>query len=490
MASAFREEHHDSDVSDVDSYHATTHHATTAQVAGANGRGNEHAGQTLDGDEMPPLENASTADTDDHIINKNRPRREITREKLATAAKQGKAWSVAHIKHKWKWYLLGTIIFLAILLPIIFTVAIPAIVQLVVNEQTLPIRSGALNVIAPDTIKISLDSSFHTPSGIHAKTNEFVLELYDKSAPAFDPFLSIDVPPLHLRGGNTNFSIKDQVQKITNLASLTSWFSGFYDAPGEYDLSVRGTEAVISLGALKSHPRLDKTIRLQGLNKLRGIEMSKLEFLFPTQNGINIRGDLLLPNLSPLALSFGDITLGLTSGDMNLGEITLVGITIDPGNHTQSFEGFIDLNAIVGNLGGFLGSQSQALGQGVVQLNATATKIVVNGDQHITFLEEVLGTRPLTVNISVVTLLSDILSGILKSGGAITGSGPSNGTDFIDVLSGVFSNKTLFDNIAGHWTKNRSRSVDSGLETRSLLGDNAMWNVVKLGLKLKAMQKK
>ncbi len=367
--------------------------------------------------------------------------------------------------------------------------ALPAIVQLIVNQQTLPVRSGSLDVIAPDKIKITLDSSFRVPPGLKAKTNEFVLQLYDKSAPEFSPFLSVEVPPLVLNGGNTNFSIKDQVQPITNLPSLTSWFGGFYDAPGDYDLSVRGTEAVISLGALKSEPRLDKTITLQGLNKLQGLEMRKLEFLFPTQNGINLKGNLMLPNLSPLALSFGDITLDIASGDLKLGQLTLAGITIQPGNQTQSFEGFIDLNAIIGNLSGFLGSQSKPLGEGVVQLNATASKVVVNGE-HITFLEEILGKRPLAVNISVVTLLSDILSGLLKGGGAITGDGPGNGTDLINALSGVFANQTLLGSIAGHWSKHKTRSLDSGLESRSMLGDNAMWNMVKLGLKLKAMQMK
>ncbi|OAA71490.1 hypothetical protein ISF_02041 [Cordyceps fumosorosea ARSEF 2679] len=491
MASAFREEHHDSD---VDSYHATTHQATTARVSGGNGngvgRGNQHAGQQLDGDDMPPLENASTADTDDHIISKNSPRRELTREKLATAARNSRAWSAAHIKHKWKWYLLGTIIFLAILLPIVFKVALPAIVQLIVNQQTLPIRSGYLNVVAPDTIKLTLDSSFRIPPGLKATTNEFVLQLYDKSAPKFSPFLSVEVPPLTLNGGNTNFSIKDQTQKVTDMESLTSWFGGFYDAPGSYDLSVRGTQAVISLGALKSEPRLDKTITVQGLNKLQGLQMKKLEFLFPTQNGINIKGDLMLPNLSPLALSFGDIELNIASGDLKVGHLTLSDITLQPGNQTQSFEGFLDLNAVIGNLSTFLGSQSLPLGEGVLQLNATATSVIVN-DQHITFLEEILGKRPLAVNISVVTLLSDLLSGLLKGGGAITGSGPNNGTDFIDKLSGVFANQTLLSGIAGHWTKHKTRSLgDGGLESRSLLGDNAMWNMVKLGLKLKAMQAK
>ncbi|OAQ99688.1 hypothetical protein LLEC1_05471 [Akanthomyces lecanii] len=457
MASAFREEHRDSD---------------------------------LDGEDLPPLENASTADTDDHIINKNSPRRELTREKVAGAARKGRDWSTSHVKHKWKWYLLGTIIFLAILLPIVFTVALPAIVQLIVNQQTLPVRGGALDVIGPEKIKITLDSSFRTPPGLKAKTNDFVLQLYDKSAPEFSPFLSVEVPPLKLDGGNTNFSITDQVQPITDLASLKTWFAGFYDAPGDYDLSVRGTKAVISLGALKSEPRLDKTIKLQGLNKLQGIEVRKMEFLFPTQNGVNVRGDLVLPNVSPLALSFGDISLDVSSGDLKVGTFNLVGIKILPGNHTQSFEGFIDLNTIVGNLSAFLGSQSLPLGKGVVQLNATASKIVV-GDEHVTFLEEVLSKRPLTVNVSVVTLLSDILSGLLKGGGAITGDGPNNGTDFINIISNVFANQTLLGNIAGHWTKQKqTRSLDSGLESRSLLGDNAMWNMVKLGLKLKAMQKK
>lgn len=361
----------------------------------------------------------------------------------------------------------------------------PAIVQLIVNQQTLPVRSGALTVLSADTIKVTLDSSFHIPPGLSAKTNEFVLQLYDKAAPQFSPFLSVEVGPLKLNGGNTNFSIQDQVQKVTDQASLTSWFGNFYDG-NKVDLSVRGTHAEISLGALKSSPRLDKTITMQGLNGLKGLSMQKLNFLFPTQNGINIRGDLILPNTSPMALSFGDITLELSSGNLTAGSLTLKDITIQPGNHTQSFEGFLDLNKIIGNLSGFLSSQSLPLGEGVVQLNATAKTITIDG-QHITFLEDVLGKRPLTVNISVVTVLSDIVSGLLKGGGVIQGDGPQNGTTLIDALSGVFANQTLLGSIAGHWSKQQKRSTD--VTSSSLLGDSAMWSLVKLGLKMKAMQK-
>ncbi|KAJ6787669.1 hypothetical protein PWT90_10360 [Aphanocladium album] len=490
MASAFREEHHD----DADSYHATTHEATTARVAGGNGNGsgsggNGHTGRRLDGDEMPPLENVSTADTDDHIIQKNSPRRELTREKVAAAARNGRAWSAAHIKHKWKWYLLGTIIFLAILLPIVFVVALPAVVQLIVNQQNLPVRSGALNVIAPDKIKVSLDSSFHIPSGLKAKTNDFVLQLYDKSAPKFSPFLTVEVPPLNLNGGTTNFSITDQVQPITDQDSVQSWFAGFFDAKDMQELGVRGTKATISLGALKSEPRLDKTILVQGLNQFKGIDIQKLNFLFPSQNGVNIRGDLMIPNRSPLSLSFGDINLKLTSGDMEIGWLKLKDITIRPGNETQTLEGFIDLEKVLGNLGPFLSSQSIPLGRGMVEINATADSVVVNGE-HVTFLEKVLGTRPLTVDLSIVTFATDLISGLLSGSGTITGDGPNNGTAFINAISSVFGNQTLLGGITNHWTKHRKRSIDAGLDSRSMLSDSAMWNMVKLGLQLKGMQRK
>ncbi|KAJ3474447.1 hypothetical protein NLG97_g9841 [Lecanicillium saksenae] len=488
MASAFREEHHDDD-----SYHATTHQATAARVAGGNGRevgttSNEHAGRPLDGEELPPLENASTVDTDDHIIQKNSPRRELTREKAAAAARKGKDWSVAHIQNKWKWYLLGTIIFLAILLPIVFVVALPAVVQLIVNQQTLPVRSGALNVVAPDKIKVSLDSSFSTPPGLKASTNEFVLQMYDKGAPEFSPFLTVEVPPLHLNG-KTNFSIKDQVQPITDLKSVENWFGGFLDAPGSYDIGVRGTKATISLGALKSHPRLDKTIQIQGLNRFRGLDIKKLKFAFNNTDGSNISGDLMIPNRSPMSLSFGDIKFKLMSGDLEIGWLKLNDITIKPGNMTQSLVGYIDLQKAISNLGPFLASQSGPLGRGVLQINTSVESVVVNGE-HVTFLENALSTRPLTTDISIVTFATDLLGGLLGSSGSILGDGPNNGTDFINAISGVFANKTLLGGISNHWTKHTRRNLDSGLESRSLLDNNAMWNMVKLGLKLKGLQQK
>lgn len=346
--------------------------------------------------------------------------------------------------------------------------------------------SGALNVLDPNTIKVTLDSAFKIPKGLSAKTNEFALQLYDKGAPEFSPFLQIMVGPLKLNGGSTNFSVKDQVQPVTNQESLTDWFATFYDQ-STVDLSVRGTDAEISLGALKSKPRLDKTITMAGLRKFSGINIQKLNFLFPPKaNGNNIQGDLMLPNYSPMALSFGTIDLELTSGDLKVGKLTLADINIEPGNHTQSFEGVLDLNTVISNLSGFLGSQSKALGEGNLQLNATAKSVELDG-APIKFIEDVLKTRPLTVDISIVTVATDLISGLLKSGGQISGDGPSNGTSFIDVISGVLGNQTLLSGIQGHWTKHAKRSPS--IHDRSLLGDNMMWNLMKLGLKMKSMKK-
>lgn len=128
MSSAFREENHheDNPFRDDNPFHDSNavqnrqpgdNHPDTSHATAANGDGARSASANANAN-GEPLTNVSTAETDDHIV--NRPvRRELTREKVSRAAKEGKAWGISHVKNKWKWYLVGLIVFLAILLPIV-----------------------------------------------------------------------------------------------------------------------------------------------------------------------------------------------------------------------------------------------------------------------------------------------------------------------------------------------------------------------------------
>lgn len=349
----------------------------------------------------------------------------------------------------------------------------------------MPIISGSFLTNGAMSLKIKVKSSLKSP--LPAKTNEFKLDLYNKDTPEYTPWLTLDVPKLSING-RTDFMIPEQEQTIKNITEMIHWFNGFFENE-EVDLNVRGQGATIYLGALKSHPKIDKSIKIKGLNKLKGMDLSRLEILFPPKDGINIKGDIVLPNPSPLVLGLGDSSFTLLSGDIKLGYISVKDVVLQVGNNTNAFEGYLDLNAIVENLSTFLNSQSVALGEGKVELNVTGNRTTYNGET-VQLTQTVLNQQTLSMRVSIVTLLSDIVTGLINSGGKVS-DGPENGSMFIKAISGVFGNSSLLDRISSHWTS----SPDSGptlLDTRDThretLADAAgAWKLLQLGLKLRGL---
>lgn len=362
---------------------------------------------------------------------------------------------------------------------------IPAVVQLIVNQQNLPILGGSFLVQGTDLLQVNLNSSFTTP--LPAKTNNFTMYLYNKdNTSEFSPWLGLDIPALDLNG-KTLFHVADQQQRITNGSEFTDWFGRFFDQK-EVDIDVRGSGAKISLGILESYPVLDKKITISGLNQFDGLAIQRLEFLFPPKDGKNIKGTIFLPNHSPLELGFGDSTFNVKSGDITAGFIVLNNVILQPGDNTVDFEGLLDLNAIVSNLSPFLDSQATALGDGKLELNVTGNHTIING-QRLTYLENILNNRTLTTRLSIVTVLSDIVSGLVKSTNGSSGNstgGPENGSQFINAISGVFGNSTLLKQVSSHWDGSSSASKR---EKRQPFNEGLAWNVIRMFMKMNMKKK-
>ena len=335
-----------------------------------------------------------------------------------------------------------------------------------------------------DRLRVNLNSSFTTP--LPAKTNNFTMYLYNKDPPEFSPWLHLNIPALDLHG-ETPFHVQDQMQTITNGSEFTDWFGRFFDQE-EITLDVRGSGATISLGVLESHPVLDKEIKFKGLNRLDGLAIQQLEFLFPPQDDKNIKGTLFLPNYSPLELGLGTSTFNVKSGDLTVGYITIEDVILSPGDNMQSFEGKLDLNVIATNLSPFLTSQSNALGEGKLELNVTGNHTMKNGER-LTYLENVLNARTLTTRLSIITVPSDIVSGLAKSTSLTSSNstGPEDGSQFISAISGVFSNSTLLKQVAGHFDKSSSSSERA---KRQPLNEGLAWNVIKMAMKMNMNKKK
>ncbi|UNI15419.1 hypothetical protein JDV02_001954 [Purpureocillium takamizusanense] len=464
--------------------HAVNAPAAAPAASAAGGLGGGEGVAARDAGESAAAAAADDASSVDHVADAKKPKEKLTRrQKLRNQQQKVKA----HCRRFWLWYLIGTIIFLAILLPIVFKVIVPAIVQAILNSQDLPVHSGALQALTPERTILSLNTSLDTPLPVNIDT--LPLYLYNHDTEPYSPFVTLTLPKQRV-SGDTPAIITNQTVVVANETELVRWFDRVF-VQDEVELSVRA-DPTIHLGELTSTPHLDKTIKLPGLNNLKGFGITELTVMLPPQDGKNIKGMLNLPNSGVLTLQLGNVTLNLLSGRIRLGEITIHNLNLPPGNNSCAFEGMLFLDTLGPNLATILADQAAPLGRGVIELNATGNATVVNG-VHIPYIEKVLNTKKLTTSISVVTLLSDVLSGVVAG----AGNGTSSGNNLIDVLGDVLGNSTFLGHVIEHWnttaggggsgggggSNNNAANVKRAAQRGSMV-----WTMLKLGMKMKRAQ--
>ncbi|KHN93920.1 uncharacterized protein MAM_08227 [Metarhizium album ARSEF 1941] len=387
-----------------------------------------------------------------------------------------------HCGRFWLWYLIASIIFLAILLPILFKFIIPAIIQAIVGGQGLPITDGRLDCVSGTQMKLAINTSINTP--LPARMTELPLWLYNKDTKPFSPWARLNITGQRLKG-DTKIVVKDQLVTISNQSEFVNWVSHIFDEEN-VDLSFRGNTAVF-LGKIEANTHLDKSVQLPGLRKLSGLSIEDLKVMLPPdRNGNNIKGTVKIPNYGLLVMNFGNMTFNILSGDLKIGQITLYNVLLNKGNTTVGFDGQVYLDTVIKNIGPVLASQSNALNRGQVDLNVTGNQVVMNGE-HITYIEQLLGSRRLTTSISVVKLLSDVLSGFMGGGG---------GSSIVDAVGDIFGNNTFIQNVVDHWntTKAGGSSTKNGkngsiLAKRNEAKEALMWNMLKMGLRMKLNQR-
>ncbi len=351
-----------------------------------------------------------------------------------------------------------------------FKVILPAIVQLIVNQQPLPILGGSFQFQTPDSMLVNLNSSFKSP--LPASIQPFSLQLYNRATPTFSPWLTMKIPKLRVNG-NSQIRVVNQVQQITDGDEFTKWFGKFVDQE-EVDLDVRADTATVNLGILESRPVLDKTITFKGLNLHRGIRLEHAQLVLPAVNGRNLKGMLMIPNKSPISFGIGDYTLDVFAGGVNIGYITILDTVLRPGNNAQALDGFIDLNVVAANLGVIIASQAASLADGMIEVTVTGRECYING-QRSTYIENVLNHRVLIIHASIATLVGDIVGGLFVPQ-LNTGHGTEEGSSLIGAFSTVFSNQELMGRLAGRWNKTKKRSAGGADEGILRLGGQVQRN--------------
>jgi hypothetical protein len=159
------------------------------------------------------------------------------------------------------------------------------------------------------------------------------------------------------------------------------------------------------------------------------------------ENGTNLKGTINLPNWGTLALSLGDVSFNLFSGEVRLGLITLYDLVMLPGNNTPSFSGELYLSELAQNFGKILDAESEALNNGQVRIDAVGNATVKDG-QHIPFVQNILNNKRLVSYTSVVKLASDVINSLAGGGG---------NQSIVDVIGQIFGNDTLIEQALSHW---------------------------------------
>lgn len=355
-----------------------------------------------------------------------------------------------------------------------FLVIIPAIVQRILDNQTMPVTGGAFVAITPEKLNISITTSLDTP--LPADIDPVTLFMYNHETPAFSPFANITLPPLHI-DGETEIVLTDQTVTITNETELITWFGNVFDQP-KVALSTRG-DSKIHLGALHSNGHIDKTVEVDSLNKLSGFAIEHMQLLYPAlDNGTNIQGTLNLPNWGALTLGIGNLSLNLMAGDLRIGLITIYEVLLPPGNNSRYFNGELYLDVLIQNIGTILSTQSDALNDGNIQIDAVGNATVVNG-QHIRFIEAVLNHRRVTSTIPVTKLMGDLVSSF-TNGSQVNIPG---------LLDDVFGNSTLIQEVLSHWNttdNDKGAKLKRSLPSvkRGVFGSSAL-TLLKLGMKMR-----
>ncbi|KAH8657354.1 hypothetical protein BGZ61DRAFT_371347 [Ilyonectria robusta] len=428
-----------------------------------SGRNSVHEERADNGENAPGSQIGSdNAPSDDHV-----------RDKEAAAVPTKNQKITQHFaRFKW-WYLLGLIILLAILLPIFFKVIIPVIIQNILNGQSLPINGGALQILSPTHLNMSLATSLNTPLGVKIKPVD--LYLFNKNTKPFSSFFKLHLPTLHIHH-RTDVIVTNQTVLVTNETELITWFNQFFDQP-KVKLSLQGHPEV-RLSSLAYKPDFDKTIEIPSLNYLDGFGVNTLNFNLQSNETVyNMKGFLNIPNSGVLTLGLGNMTYNLMSGKTRLGLVNIYDVQLKPGNNSVPFDGQFFFQELVPNLASILDSQKEALGQGNIEFNATGNATTYNGE-HIKYIEDVLNRKHIKFTIPVITILSDVVGGLLGAGGS----------NLLELVGGAIGNSTLFENLLDHWEDDGQGGSGSSTKSktkRARTGRSLMWNALRLGFRMK-----
>ncbi|KKK26950.1 hypothetical protein ARAM_004353 [Aspergillus rambellii] len=311
------------------------------------------------------------------------------------------------------YYLLAGILFLAIFLPVLFLLVIPAIAQRVADDTNITVYSATMMNPKPDAVTLTLNTSLAIPLGLRVGIDPLNINLFNRDSNPRITYLTVPLPEYSLKGTTNLVATSNNTPVLDEDEFVRALAMAVYSK--KITLSADG-EPTVHLGALKAHLRLDKDVELAGLDKLNGFSIDEAAFLLPAlPDGSNLNGKATLPNHSVVTFALGNVTLNLMAKNIVLGTARLENVILQPGNNSVNFTAKADIKHALDNIGSILKAEADALRSGDIELSASGNQTVYNG-VHLPYFERVLNNLTITARVPIISILLDTVGQFLGDG--------------------------------------------------------------------------
>ncbi|KAF9110825.1 hypothetical protein BGX27_005838 [Mortierella sp. AM989] len=218
----------------------------------------------------------------------------------------------------------GTIIFLAIFIPLLILVIIPKIAQLLLNSSSMELKQLNMTNPGESALTVSLTAEVGGIPKIFSANLEFTQELLvqweDKTIG------SMNLDPVNVKGGKgeilqvTEFTIKDKEA-----------FAGFVKtmmADDEFTWVLVSKATLKTLGQTIKNLDINKELKMSGLSNFSNLKILKFDLPADAPEGALISISAAVANPSPIGMDLGTITLDMSFETANLGRVVAKNATL------------------------------------------------------------------------------------------------------------------------------------------------------------------
>jgi len=291
----------------------------------------------------------------------------------------------------------------------------PSIAQNGINDSELFLESEVVSNPSEKAVNIHMVTISKSKSMYHPWLDEFKAALFlENTEPDIKPFGYITIP--RMQATATARVTVDQVLDIVDSDQFAA-YNLLVLKSETYRVALRGRTGLKEGSFPKTNVNFNKVVTSKGLNGLKGFQVRNITLsLLPEADGTNMRGQVYIPNPSPMTIQMGTVTQNIFVEGKQIGVATIPNLQLKPGDNLIPMQSVSDQPAVISLI-------STKYKDGNLPIEIVGNSSIYNG-QHLPYFEKALQANKLSTTLQLGSALKAIgldLSLMGSSGGGSSG---------------------------------------------------------------------